>query len=82
MAPLAKPPPFAGDVPNGPAYSRAEQFRRNQEKDGGNKVRIGTFAATLVIAMSGAAAAQAPSGKVAVVTSFSKDVTDPVQEGL
>ena len=45
-------------------------------------VRIGALAATLVIAMAGAAAAQAPSGKVAVVTSFSKDVTDPIKKAF
>ena len=45
-------------------------------------VRIGALAATLVIAMAGAAAAQAPSGKVAVVTSFSKEVTDPMKKAF
>ena len=45
-------------------------------------VRIGALAATLVIAMAGAAAAQAPSGKVTVVTSFSKDVTDPIKKAF
>jgi len=45
-------------------------------------VRIGALAVTLVIAMAGAAAAQTPSGKVAVVTSFSKQVTDPMKKAF
>ena len=42
---------------------------------------LATAAAVLALA-SGAALAQAPSGKVTVVTSFSKDVTDPIKKAF
>src|SRR5215207_10218944 len=60
-----------------PAVS-PQPTRRTEER----MVRIGALAAMLVIAMPGAAAAQAPSGKVAVVTSFSKEVTDPMKKAF
>src|SRR5215203_6131790 len=60
-----------------PAVS-PQPTRRTEER----MVRIGALAATLVIAMAGATAAQAPSGKVAVVTSFSKEVTDPMKKAF
>jgi phosphoglycerate transport regulatory protein PgtC len=47
-------------------------------------VRIGAALAAMLVVMlaGGAASAQAPSGKVAVVTSFSKDVTDPLRKAF
>ncbi|HRJ68315.1 MAG TPA: extracellular solute-binding protein [Beijerinckiaceae bacterium] len=39
--------------------------------------RVALAAAALSVALAGAAHGQAPSGKVTVVTSFSKEVTDP-----
>ncbi len=40
------------------------------------------LAAILGFTLAGAASAQAPAGKVAVVTSFSKEVTDPIKKAF
>jgi phosphoglycerate transport regulatory protein PgtC len=46
------------------------------------KRKISTFAAMLLAAVLAPAQAQAPSGKVTVLTSFSKDVTDPFKKAF
>ena len=42
-------------------------------------IRSAAFAATLAMTAFASATAFAQSGKVTVVTSFSKDVTDPIK---
>jgi len=44
--------------------------------------RRSSIAAVAVLALMGPAFAQAPAGKVTVITSFSKDVTDPIKKAF
>jgi phosphoglycerate transport regulatory protein PgtC len=46
------------------------------------KVTVRTLIAASLLAIATAAGAQSPTGKVTVVTSFSKDVTDPIKKAF
>ncbi|HEX8664038.1 MAG TPA: extracellular solute-binding protein [Beijerinckiaceae bacterium] len=46
------------------------------------RVAAAALAAIMGFTLAGAASAQAPSGKVTVVTSFSKEVTDPIRKAF
>src|SRR3712207_1869792 len=59
---------------------RARNGTRRSGREG--MVRVATAVLAIMVLTAGTAPAQVPSGKVAVVTSFSKDVTDPFKQAF
>jgi hypothetical protein len=69
------------ESPRRRAYAPASTEKVSRERKS-MRYRVALLAALSLAWLAGPASAQAPTGKVTVVTSFSKEVTDPFKKAF